>query len=205
MTLFPRVSAVLAAFSLAPCLSGEIDSGGGATSGGGLKSHASIGALFATAPATSGAPINHPGLIEVLYPITPSSISDFDANELPDGWEMGNFGAIGVDPDADADNDGTSNRMEFLAGTDPRNATSVFRPQGTFTNGVFHMPVQTVTGRTYQVWVSRNLSDWTLHETLTGDGSVKNYEFDETTITSGPLHSPTHPSKYFFRIQILIP
>jgi hypothetical protein len=149
--------------------------------------------------------LNHPGLIEVLYPVTPSSITDVNANGLPDDWEIQHFGALGVDPAADADHDGTTNLMEYLAGTDPNDAHSVFRPQGTLTNGVFHMPIQTVTGRNYQVWVSRDMKDWTLQSSLTGDNTEQPFEFDETTIASGPLHSPVHPSNYFFRVQILIP
>ena len=50
-----------------------------------------------------------------------------------------------------------------------------------------------------------DLRDWTRHAVLSGDNTVKVFEFDETTITSGPLFSSRHPSTYFFRIQILNP
>ena len=46
---------------------------------------------------------------------------------------------------------------------------------------------------------------WTMQSSLTGDGTEQPFEFDETTITSGPLHSATYPSSFFFRVQILIP
>jgi len=42
-----------------------------------------------------------------------------DANGLPIAWELLNFGHTGVDPNADPDGDGMSNRQEYLAGTDP--------------------------------------------------------------------------------------
>ena len=192
---------ILALPALAPA---EIDSGGGKSSGGALFSHSSIGESFAT-PATQAVSYsNHPGLIEVLYPITPSSITDVNGNGLPDGWEIQYFGSLGVDPGADADHDGTNNLMEYLAGTHPIQSSSVFRPKGIYVDRIFQMPIQTVFGRNYQIWVSRNLIQWTLHRTLTGDDSEQLYEFDETLIESGPLYSATHPSSYFFRVQILM-
>ena len=47
-----------------------------------------------------------------------------DANGLPIAWELQNFGHTGVDPNADPDHDGMSNQQEYLAGTDPNNASS---------------------------------------------------------------------------------
>lgn len=182
-----------------------IDSGGGNTSGGAVFNHSSIGGSFATFVTQGDTTRNHPGLIEVIYPVTPSSITDVNQNGLPDGWEVQNFGPLGVDPSADADHDGTSNLMEYLAGTGPKNANSVFRPQGSYANGIFSMPVATVVGRNYQIWISRDLQNWALQTTLTGNKAQQLFTFDETTILSGPLHSPTHPSNYFFRVQILTP
>ena len=53
--------------------------------------------------------------------------TDSDHNGLPDAWEMQNFGHLGVDPNADPDHDGMSNRQEYLAGTDPNNAADCLR------------------------------------------------------------------------------
>jgi hypothetical protein len=182
-----------------------IDSGGGLSSDGVFHSHSSIGASFATVTTQADSNKNHPGLIEVIYPVTPSSVTDVDENCLPDGWEIQNFGVMGVDPVADADLDSTSNLLEYLAGTNPNGASSVFRPQGAYSDGLFQMPVPTVSGRNYQILASRDLQSWTLQSTLIGDDTAQSFEFDETTITSGPLHSSSHPSNYFFRVQILIP
>lgn len=67
------------------------------------------------------------------------------------------------------------------------------------------MSIPTVLDRNYQIWVSRDMLVWTMQSSLTGDGTEQPFEFDETTITSGPLHSATYPSSFFFRVQILIP
>jgi hypothetical protein len=95
--------------------------------------------------------------------------------------------------------------MEYIAGTLPTSRSSVFRPEGTHNGTVFTMPMETVAGRTYKVYASRNLADWHLQETIVGDGTTKTFSFDEMTVTSGPLHSPTHPSSYFFRVEISLP
>src|SRR5204863_7948063 len=46
-----------------------------------------------------------------------------DTNGLPLAWELQNFGATGIDPNADPDQDGMSNKREYLAGTNPNDAT----------------------------------------------------------------------------------
>ncbi len=45
--------------------------------------------------------------------------SDADQNGLPDAWEKTWFGHVGVDPNADPDGDGLSNREEYWADTNP--------------------------------------------------------------------------------------
>jgi hypothetical protein len=42
-------------------------------------------------------------------------------------WALRIFGTSSVDPNADPDHDGASNLQEFLAGTDPLSAQSVFK------------------------------------------------------------------------------
>jgi hypothetical protein len=168
----------------------EIDSGGGAASLDGGTNHSSIGGAYATG-------ISATGLIEILYP--PAQIldlaADSDSNGLPDAWEIEHFGAIGVDPAADADGDGTTNLMEYLAGTDPGNPASVFRPTSHTSGGNLVLTVPTVSGRHYRVWGTANLQGtWTEHDMITGDDSIVEW-----------FYQLNQSSRYFLRIEILIP
>jgi len=88
---------------------------------------------------------------------------DENADGLPDDWQSQYFGA---DPEswpvvgADTDGDGVSDRNEFLAGTDPKNAASalhvalVSTPQGAL------LSWNSRPGAIYQVQWSVDLRDW---------------------------------------------
>jgi hypothetical protein len=170
-----------------------------------MTNHSSIGSPFATGNSMIGANENKSGLIQVLFTGNIDPDLDADANGLPDVWEEQYFSAQAVDPQADSDGDGTSNLMEYLAGTNPTDRSSKFQPTGALNGLTYNMPIQTVQGRTYKVWVTKDLSSWTLHETYSGDGTQKVFSFDPTTISAGPLHSLTHPSSYFFRVEVVLP
>jgi len=64
---------------------------------------------------------NPAGLI--MDPVALAVVADGDANGLPDEWEA----QFGGEPGADPDQDGLSNRQEYLAGTGPLNAQSSLR------------------------------------------------------------------------------
>lgn len=186
-------------------IAAEIDSGGGAALLGSMTNHSSIGSPFATGNSMIGTNENKSGLIQILFTGNIDPNLDANANGLPDAWEEQHFPGQDIDPQADSDGDGTSNLMEYLAGTDPTDPSSKFQPTGALNGLTYTMPIQTVQGRTYKVWVTKDLSSWTLHQTYTGDGTQKVFTFEETTITSGPLFSATHPSNYFFRVEIILP
>ena len=186
-------------------LAAEIDSGGGAALVGSMTNHSSIGSPFATGNSMIGTNENKSGLIQILFSGNIDPNLDADANGLPDAWEEQYFAGQDIDPQADSDGDGTSNLMEYLAGTNPSDRSSKFQPTGTLDGLTYTMPIQTVQGRTYKVWVTKDLSTWTLHQTYSGDGTQKVFSFDPTTISAGPLHSLTHPSSYFFRVEVVLP
>ena len=180
-----------------------IDSSGSKSSSAGLFNHSTIGSPFASITTARGSTINHAGMIEILYPVNPSSISDLDEDGLPDGWELRYFGTNGADATADSDHDGSNNLMEYLAGTHPSNSSSVFRLEISHIGGIFQIPIPTLSGRSYQVWASNDLLSWTLQSTLVGDDTEQLFQFDGTTVADSP--SPPQASSAFFRVKILIP
>ena len=79
-------------------------------------------------------------------------------------------------PDADNDGDGRSNAAELLAGTDPYDASDVFRiTNAILKDGALHLTWPTFPGRRYRVTQSRDLhGGWVPVEgtdTIEGDGS----------------------------------
>jgi len=58
---------------------------------------------------------------------TTNTSPDHDSDGLPDDWEAAYFTEGNAIPEADSDGDGTTNHLEFLAGTDPMDPLSVFR------------------------------------------------------------------------------
>lgn len=185
-----RLLAFLLCMAFASSLQANIDSGGGISPLGDSSNHSSIGSPYSTEGSATG-------IIEILYPTAPTldPSEDSDGNGLPDSWEIEFFGSIGVNPNEDSDGDGTTNMMEFVAGTTPTSPASVFRPSSTIENGNLVLRVPTISGRNYRVWGSGNLhGTWTEHDLIIGDGSIVEWEY-----------SLSQSTKYFLRIQILIP
>jgi hypothetical protein len=183
----------------------QIDSGGGKVQIGTLTNHASIGGIVATGTHQVGANSNHSGLIEVLYSAGPPIDPDANANGLADAWEEQYFPGQTPDPQADSDDDGVSNLREYIAGTNPTSKSSAFKPSGSSSNGIYSMPMQTVAGRIYKIYASKDLTTWHLQETIEGDGTSTTFTLDQKAITSGPLYSINNPSTLFYRVEVILP
>ncbi len=88
---------------------------------------------------------------------------DLDADNMSDTWERAN----GIDDtvanaDEDTDRDGQSHRSEFLAGTDPLLASSVFRTAdlASLPGNQLQITFDSVPGRTYRLQRSDALAPW---------------------------------------------
>jgi hypothetical protein len=92
---------------------------------------------------------------------------DSDGDGLPDAWEIAN----GLNPndlndaDLDFDGDGQSNRVEYIAGTDPRNGTSRLAAAlvSSATPGQYAVRFFAIAGKTYTVRFKDDLTSpaWT--------------------------------------------
>jgi hypothetical protein len=61
-----------------------------------------------------------------VTPVVAGPLFDSDADGMPDIWEMQTFGTLTNQADQDLDEDGSPNRDEYLADTDPTNRASRF-------------------------------------------------------------------------------
>ncbi|HWD18502.1 MAG TPA: hypothetical protein VHB20_04430 [Verrucomicrobiae bacterium] len=95
---------------------------------------------------------------------------------IPDVWRLQHFGTI-ADPTSyptfDADGDGQSNWQEYVAGTDPLDATSVFKLQSA-AGSAFALQWPSVSGKHYIVQSSSSpdAANWTNVSTNAGTGGM---------------------------------
>ena len=88
---------------------------------------------------------------------------DLNADGIPDDWQAqywGNNPAFWPSPSADSDGDGVSNRLEFMAGTNPKDPNSALRSSFVMTPQGPRLTWNTVPGQMYQVEQTSDFSTW---------------------------------------------
>jgi subtilisin family serine protease len=99
------------------------------------------------------------GLVRTGGRLNLQRMLDSDLNGLPDWWEQDFFGQLtGTNPNADPDHDGASNLAEWLAGTNPTNATSALRLTASRGTNGFVLRWPSATGKTYRLLRGTNLA-----------------------------------------------
>jgi hypothetical protein len=123
------------------------------------------------------------------------TFTDANHNGIPDSWEQYYFGSVSTNRTqaTDTDGDGMPDYAEFIAGTNPTNATSklVFLP-AINTNGLVKLQWPAIPGRIYQVQTSTNLDNWVpITDWLSASSSPMSY-----TVTNS-FHAA-----HLFRLQV---
>ena len=144
-----------------------------------------------------------PHLVTLGFDDGGSTDPDSDNDGLPDAWELENFGTLDRDGTLDFDNDGLTDREEYIVGANPKDAASGMPPMAVESTGdTFRVQFPTVAGRVYTVMARANLTsgDWTAvtqivdgqANPVTGDGTTK-------TVTETGLGSA---AGRFYRVQV---
>jgi hypothetical protein len=168
------VSSLLSFLCLITLAQAGVNSGGGLGRVGALYSFGSIGSPFATGLRAVNGSSARTGLVPVLTPwhITPG-VQDSDSDGMSDAWETTN----GLNPAIanaafDSDFDGVQDYEEFVTGTHPLQPGSRITASAAMETGNVRLQCPTLPGRKYRIERSTNLSGWTLHEEVIGDGNT---------------------------------
>jgi hypothetical protein len=124
------------------------------------------------------------------------TFTDTNHNNISDAWEQYYFGSASTNrtQSTDSDHDGMTDYAEFIAGTNPTNATSklIFLPSTVQTDGFVKLQWAAIPGRAYQVLNSTNLSTWSpVTDWLQASGSPMSYL--TTNVSRGP---------HLYRVQV---
>lgn len=124
--------------------------------------------------------------------------TDDDNDGIPDAWENTHgLGSTVSNSMQDADSDGMPNLYEYIAGTDPTNAASVFGIMSVSNNSGFIVNFLTVTNRVYGVDWCDDLQwvDWLeLTSSIAGNGLGKSV-----------VDTNTAAGARFYRIRVKLP
>lgn len=124
---------------------------------------------------------------------------DTDADGLPDDWEREYLGGLAEGPADDPDGDGAPHRMEYLAGTLPRDPASVLRVEwATPPGGPVELRFPIAAGRSYRVERSADAAEWSPAPgrlTFPARGLARWQEQD-------PAVPPAEPVARFYRVAV---
>ncbi|MHA3774689.1 lamin tail domain-containing protein [Verrucomicrobiota bacterium sgz303538] len=116
---------------------------------------------------------------------------DTDTDGLPDWWETANGFNLNDpadgSPSADQDYDGQSNRSEYLAGTDPRNAADLLSARLARSAGVAEIHFRAIAGKTYTVQFKTSLTDPSWQKLTDVPAGASTSEVSVEDVASGSL------------------
>jgi len=123
--------------------------------------------------------------------------SDADGDGMDDAWEERYFSNTSRDGTDNTDGDALTDLQEWVAGSDPTNASSVFvisDCQATTEPRRVGIQWTSITNRLYGVWSSGNLTGvW--DNVFTGPGSGDTMSYMQECNTNGPLYFRVHVSE----------
>ncbi len=135
-----------------------------------------------------------PSALTILNTLN-DNFAPYDADTINDAWQVLHFGLN--DPlhgrgHLDPDSDGTSNVLEWAAGTDPLSATSKlgFLTHNAQNDGGFQTTFTSVVGKSYRIQRSTDLQLWTTIATVTA-----------TDVITAYTDAPAPVGKAFYRIE----
>ena len=120
-------------------------------------------------------------------------------NGMAVAWLLANFGTTAVDPNADPDHDGASNYAEYIAGTNPNDANSVFKfSKAQFLGGgITQLQWPSATDRFYTVMQANGLNaGFTAIATNLAATPPTNTRLVTNSTTGGP---------YFWKLNVVYP
>lgn len=139
---------------------------------------------------------------------------DSDGDGLPDAWERALLASAqgvlkDIDPNADADSDGLSNLEEYHAGTFAFDAKDGFSLKMVeFSDVNVSLEFMAIRGRTYRVFGSSNLDEWTeVTFSVAGgdedDGALTDYSADMSEVVQIKVDTAEQPvSMRFFKLRV---